>query len=340
VDLLIAGFGVVGQGVAEMVEMKAGWFSERVGEELRIVGAFDSSSLAKSAKGLRGGELVARKLSTGKVGKSELVERGKRLIEDLEYDVLVEVTPTNIDDGEPGHGHMLAALKAGRHVVTSNKGPLALRFRELSRTAEKNRVQLRFEATVGGATPIVNLSRELLMGESISSIRGILNGTCNFILHRMKEEGLPFPQALKEAQEIGIAEKDPAYDIEGADSTCKATILANAIFGLDRTYGEVKRVGITGVTEEAVSLAGDEKKVIRLIADVSRGRLEVSPRLVPMGHPLSIGGTLNIVQIHTDLAGEITVAGRGAGKLETASAILSDLVALMKQDSPRSSSRR
>ncbi len=185
----------------------------------------------------------------------------------------------------------------------------------------------------------MNLSRELLMGERIASIRGILNGTSNFILHRMKEEGHPFSQALKEAQEIGIAEKDPSYDIEGVDSACKAAILANAIFGLDRTYGEVKRVGITGVTEEAVSLAAEEKKVIRLIAEVSSNRLEVSPRLVPMGHPLSIGGTLNIVQIQTDLAGEITVAGRGAGKLETASAILSDLVALKKADSPRTRKR-
>jgi len=227
---------------------------------------------------------------------------------------------------------MLTALKGGKNVITSNKGPLALKFKELSRAAKRSGVQLRFEGTVGGATPIINLSRELLRGEKILSIRGILNGTCNFILNRMKEEGLPFAQALREAQDMGIAERDPSYDIDGIDSACKAAILANAIFDLDRTYSDVKRTGIGGVTEEAVSLAAEEKKVIRLIGEISNKRLEVAPRLVPIGHPLSIGGTRNIVQIHTDLAGEITVAGRGAGKFETASAILSDLVALLKEN--------
>ncbi len=329
-DLFIVGFGTVGQGVAEVLQQKGDMLSKAFGQRLRIVGVCDSTSCATSRKGLDPGALIRRKTSDGKVGRERFDGDARKMLSNIDYDVLVEVTPTNIKSGEPGVSNMLAALKAGRHVVTSNKGPLALRFRELSKAAEKNGVQLRFEGTVGGATPIINLSRELLRGEQILSIRGILNGTCNFILNRMKEEGLPFAQALREAQDMGIAERDPSYDIDGVDSACKAAILANAIFGLDKSYTDVKRTGITGVTEEAVSLAAEERKVIRLIGEISGRRLEVAPRLVPIGHPLSIGGTRNIVQIHTDLAGEITVAGRGAGKFETASAILSDLVALLK----------
>jgi homoserine dehydrogenase len=331
-DIVIAGFGVVGQGVAEVIQQKGGMLSEAFGQRLRIVGAFDSSSYETSTDGLDPSRLIRHKLSEGKVGKKRFDGDARRILESIDYDTLIEVTPTNIRNGEPGFTNILTSLKAGKNVITSNKGPLALKFRELSNAAKDNDVQLRFEGTVGGATPIINLSRELLRGEKILSIRGILNGTCNFILNRMKEEGLPFAQALREAQDMGIAERDPSYDIDGVDSACKAAILANAIFNLDRTYSDVKRTGIRGVTEEAVSLAAEEKKVIRLIGEISNKRLEVTPRLVPIGHPLSIGGTRNIVQIHTDLAGEITVAGRGAGKLETASAILSDLVALLKEN--------
>jgi homoserine dehydrogenase len=331
-DLVIVGFGVVGQGVAEVIQQKGQMLSETFGNKIRIVGLFDSSSYETSKTGLDPSAIVKRKLSAGKVGGKGFEGDARKILEDLDYDTLIEVTPTNIVNGEPGFTNMLTALRSGKNVITSNKGPLALRFRELAKAAEENGVQLRFEATVGGATPIINLSRELLRGERILSIRGILNGTCNFILNRMKEEGLPFAQALKEAQDMGIAERDPSYDIDGVDSACKAAILANAIFGLDRTYSDVKRTGIRSVTEEAVSLAAEERKVIRLIGEISGKRLEVTPRLVPIGHPLSIGGTRNIVQIHTDLAGEITVAGRGAGKFETASAILSDLVALLKEN--------
>jgi len=330
-DLFIAGFGVVGQGVAEVIQQKGEMLSQAFGQRLRIVGVFDSSSSETSRKGLDPLALVKRKLSEGKVGKKRFDGDARRMLESVDYDTLIEVTPTNIRSGEPGVTNILTALKGGKNVITSNKGPLALKFKELSKAARRNRVQLRFEGTVGGATPIINLSRELLRGEKVLSVRGILNGTCNFILNRMKEEGLPFAQALREAQDMGIAERDPSYDIDGVDSACKAAILANAIFDLDRTYSDVKRTGIGGVTEEAVSLAAEEKKVIRLIGEISSRRLEVAPRLVPIGNPLSIGGTRNIVQIHTDLAGEITVAGRGAGKFETASAILSDLVALLKE---------
>lgn len=334
-DVLIAGFGVVGQGITEVIRDKQELFVKRFGERVRIVGAFDARSLALDPSGLDPDELLLRKQSTSRVGKGEAPDDVEKLLQETAYDLLLEVTPTNIVDGGLGYKHIRTALAAGRHVATSNKGPLALRFRELTELAARNRVHLRYEASVGGAMPVINLSRELLMGEDIISLRGILNGTCNFILHRMKEEGLSFDFALREAQELGYAETDPTYDIDGVDSACKLAILANAIFDRDVTYSDVVRTGIRGITEEAITLAAEQKKVIRLIGEVSRDKLEVAPRLVPAGHPLSIGGTLNIAQMLTDLAGDITVVGRGAGRKETASALLSDLLAILKDEEAR-----
>jgi homoserine dehydrogenase len=334
-DVLIAGFGVVGQGIAEVIRDKQELFVKRFGERVRIVGAFDTCSLEVDPSGLDPTSLLERKLATGRVGTRPAASDVVKLLQETEYDLLLEVTPTNIIDGEPGYTHIRTALAAGRDVVTSNKGPLALRFHELTELAARNRVQLRFEASVGGAMPIINLSRELLMGENIISIRGILNGTCNFILHRMKEERLSFDFALREAQELGYAETDPSYDIDGVDSACKLAILANAIFDRDVTYSDVLRTGIRGINEEAIALAAEQKKVIRLIGEVSEDKLEVSPRMVPIGHPLSTGGTFNIAQLLTDLAGDITVVGRGAGKMETASALLSDMLAILKDEEAR-----
>jgi homoserine dehydrogenase len=197
--------------------------------------------------------------------------------------------------------------------------------------AKKKKVQLRFEGAVGGAMPIINLCKENFMGERILTIQGILNGTCNFILSRM-DKGLPFGQALKEAQELGYAESDPSYDIDGIDSASKVAILANAVFDRDVTFSDVSVTGITAITEDAIALAGDQNMVIRLIGEVSPDKLEVAPRLIPKGHPLSFSGTLNMAQINTDLAGLITISGRGAGRIETASAIFSDLVAILEAE--------
>ncbi len=330
--VVIAGFGTVGQGIAEVIGQRQELFARSFGQKVTIVGAFDSSTFIKDSKGLDPIELVSRKAATGTVGARAPEGAVREFIEEFDFDTLIETTPTNIVDAEPGYSNIMTALNAGKNVVTSNKGPLALKFRELSQAAAKNKVQLRYEASVGGAMPVINLSRELLRGEQIYSLRGILNGTCNYILNRMKDEGLPFDQALREAQEMGIAERDPSYDIDGVDSACKLAILANAIFKMDVTYSDVLRTGIRSITEDAITLAAEQKKVIRLIGEISNHKLEVSPRMVPAGHPLAIGGTLNIVQLITDLAGEITVVGRGAGRMETASAILSDLLAIMSED--------
>ena len=327
--VFICGFGTVGQGFAEVLARRMEFLEERYGCPILVTGAMDSKTYVLDRNGLDPLDLVATKQRTGRVGEDEYTDSTK-VLDQAAYDILVEVSPTDIKTGGAGLRNITHALENRKDVITVNKGPLALKFNELITLARRNKCKFRFEGSVGGAMPIINLCRENLRGERIESIRGIFNGTCNFILSKM-DKGQPFDQVLKEAQQMGYAETDPTNDIEGYDSACKVAILANSVFGRNVTFDDVKITGITGITEEAIALAASRNMVIRLIGEVSETKLEVGPRLVPRGHPLSISGTLNTAQIISDLAGPITVSGRGAGRTETASAILSDLISIMDE---------
>lgn len=329
--IFICGFGTVGQGFCEVLSSRRDLMESRYGEAPVVVGAMDSRTYCYDTDGFDPLFLVSRKRETGRVG-DVAYDDPAQVLSSIEFDLLVEVSPTDIRTGGAGLVNIEHALSHGKDVITVNKGPLALRFSELVSLAKENGCRFRFEGSVGGAMPIINLCRESLAGERIESIRGIFNGTCNFILSKM-DNGQPFEQALKEAQQLGYAETDPTNDIMGYDSACKVVILANSVFGRNVTFSDVRITGITSVTEDAVSLAASRNMVIRLIGEVSDTKLEVGPRLVPRNHPLSIGGTLNTAQIITDLAGPVTVSGRGAGRMETASAILSDLLSIMDERS-------
>lgn len=327
--VFICGFGTVGQGFAEVLAARRQFFMDRFGQDVRIVGVMDSKSYRVDPEGIDPMDLITVKQSTRRVGEDAYTDPTE-VLDMVDYDILVEVSPTDVKTGGVGLVNIRHALENGKDVITVNKGPLALRFRELTELAKGNGCIFRFEGSVGGAMPIINLCCDNLAGENIRSIRGIFNGTCNFILSKM-DKGQPFEQALKEAQQMGYAETDPTNDIEGYDSACKVVILANSVFGRDVTFDDVEITGITSITEEAIAMAASRNMVIRLIGEVSENKLEVGPRLIPKGHPLSISGTLNTAQILSDLAGPVTISGRGAGRLETASAVLSDLVAIMNE---------
>ncbi len=327
--IFICGFGTVGQGFCEVLASRKRFLEERYGEPVAVVGAMDSRSYAADPGGLDPLGLVEIKKSTGRVGPDGYGD-ALEVLSSVDYDILVEVSPTDVKTGGAGLANIVHALESGKDVITVNKGPLALEFSRLVSLARANGCELRFEGSVGGAMPIINLCHGNLKGERISSVKGIFNGTCNFILSKM-DNGTPFEQALKEAQQLGYAETDPTNDIEGYDSACKVAILANSLFGRSVTFNDVRITGITSITEEAVSLAASRGMVIRLIGEISDTKLEVGPRLVPKGHPLSVTGTLNTAQIMCDLAGPVTITGRGAGRTETASAILSDLISIMDE---------
>ncbi|MFH1788131.1 MAG: homoserine dehydrogenase, partial [Candidatus Altiarchaeota archaeon] len=185
-----------------------------------------------------------------------------------------------------------------------------------------------FEATVGGAIPVMNLMEYCLQVNEVKSAYGILNGTTNYVLSKMGEEGVALEAALKEAQALGYAEPDPTYDIEGVDSAAKVVILANALLGKNVSYSDMKVSGITEITSEAMELAKKQGYVIKLVGDVLR--LEVSPRLVQVSHPLNVSGSLNALMLNTDVAGDVTLIGRGAGARETSSSVVSDVLSIAK----------
>ncbi len=320
----VIGFGSVGKGVLKVLAESKGVYGD-VG--FKVVAITDSKGAVLDNKGLDLEQILKQK------GNGDLKRENKsslEVIKECDYDILVEVTPTDAKTGEPGLTYITEALKRGKNVVTSNKGPVALKYRELCELAKKNNALFMFEATVGGAMPMFNLMRMPLAGNKITSIKGIFNGTCNYILTRMANEELPYDMVLSEAKELGIAEADPTYDVEGIDTALKVVILANAVFGMDVKLEDVDRVGISSICLESLKLANDAGMVIKLIGEVSpnggEGVLKVSPRLIPKTHPLAVQGTLNAALIQTKLAGDIFVIGKGAGSIETASAILSDML--------------
>jgi homoserine dehydrogenase len=189
-------------------------------------------------------------------------------------------------------------------------------------------VQLRYEATVCGAIPVFHSLEHGLGGNKILAIRGVMNGTCNYILSRMAAEGLTYDQALMEARQLGYAEADPSYDVKGIDTAIKLVILANSVWGIGTRLSEVDITGIDRVTPDALSLAEGQDFTIRLIGEAigESGLFRVSPRILPRDHPLVVYGTFNAITLDTDLAGELTFIGKGAGSRETASAVIGDLI--------------
>ncbi|MFA7562996.1 MAG: homoserine dehydrogenase [Methanoculleus sp.] len=316
--IAILGFGSVGQGIARALLAKD--------LDIIVTGLADSRSGIINPTGIDLAAALARKEEGGPCGDVNISPAD--VVARADYDLLVEVTPTNVDDGEPALGHIQKALMRRKHVVTSNKGPIALAYPELRDLAAANGVFLRYEATVCGAIPLIHAMQEGIAGNTISRLYGIFNGTCNYILTRMAEDSLTYEQALAEARELGYAEADPTYDVEGIDAGIKLVILANTVLDMQATLKDVERTGITLLTPEALRLAEDQDCTIRLIGEIvpAAGVLRVSPRLIAKTHSLVVEGTLNAVTVETDLAGDLTFIGKGAGSTETASAIIGDLL--------------
>lgn len=327
IRISIIGFGAVGQGVADALM--------RTAYPIKVVAIADSRGAVVDASGVDLASALHRKRETGAValpdtdGGAAADSAGMTALDAIagtDHEIMVEATPTDISTGGIGLSHIRKAFECGRHVVTSNKGPLVVAYSELCGLARMHDRYFRFEATVGGAMPAINLSNEALAGNRILSIEGVLNGTCNYILTRMDDEGASYEHALGEAQELGIAEADPSADVDGIDTAAKVVILANSVFGMDVGYDDVDVTGITKITPESFKLAKEEGHTIKLIGEIQEGVLKVAPKMVPRNHPLSIGGTFNLASIQTELAGRITIGGIGAGSVETASAILSDIL--------------
>jgi len=338
IRVAMIGFGTVGSGFARVLHEKRRELKEKYGLECEIVAV---STLSRGSvydpDGLDIPQLLRltsekRSLEEYKGGKKGLGNIST--IKETNADVVVEASWTNLETGEPGLTHVREALNAGKHVIASNKGPLALAYPELKRLAEQKGVQLRFEGTVMSGTPTVMVGLEGLAGHTINGFRGILNGTTNYILTNM-EKGGAYADTLKEAQRLGYAEADPTGDVEGWDAAGKTVILANSVMGAKISVSDVEREGITKITPKDIEAARKQGKRIKLIAHAWREgakvRAKVSPELVDLADPLaSVSGTTNALTFETDGLGPVTIIGRGAGSAETGHGVLTDLIAIHK----------
>jgi len=327
--IILIGYGVVGQSLTRIFEQRQAELIKNYGFHPRVVAIADRGGAAVNPRGLNLEKTLSLKAEKGTVAASH--EHGHpdmsalNVIENVDAEAIVEATPTNIKDGEPGLSHIKTALKTGKHVVTTNKGPLALALPALTELAEYNKVYLRFSGTVGGGTPVLDLAKRCLVGDRILSIRGILNGTTNYILTQMDEKHITFEEALNNAQKLGYAETDPSMDIDGIDAACKLVIMANWIMNKRVILKNVRVEGIRNVTLQALEEASEKDCTIKLIGSVNES-LKVAPTEISKHDPLCVGGVLNAVTFVSEFAGEETIIGRGAGGMETASAILRDLL--------------
>ncbi len=336
--LSIIGFGTVGQGLAELLVQKRDELARTHDFAWQVVGICDAllgSCYSPDGIDLR---LALDHVEAGK-SLSELEPGGvdwdaPRMIGDSEPDTMIELTYTDIETGEPATSHVRAALELGQHVVTTNKGPVALHGRELAELAARSGVRFLYEGTVMSGTPVINLLRDNLAGSELAEVRGILNGTTNYILTRM-EDGLSYERALGEAQERGFAEAVPDADVLGWDALAKVTIIANMVFGASLRPGDSTCKGITDITSGDVARATNDGKRWKLVGRVWRDESEVkasvAPELVSMEHPLaSVMNAANAVTVTTDTLGEVTVVGPGAGKIATGYSVLTDLLQIVR----------
>ena len=259
--------------------------------------------------------------------RSELTTNARALVRNPEIDVIVEL----IGGIHPAKELILTALKSGKDVITANKALLAEHGRELFREAKRRGQHLFFEASVGGGIPVIKTIREGLIANKIHSVYSIINGTSNYILTKMSEEGLDFKDALKLAQEKGYAEADPKLDIEGTDAAHKLAILASLIFGGWVSLDDIYVRGISSIRSEDIAFAHEFGYVIKLLAIAKKSadgiEAHVQPALLPKSHVLSsVGGSYNAVFMRGDEVGDILLYGRGAGSRPTGSAVVSDLV--------------
>lgn len=344
--LALIGFGTVGQGLAEIVAERGEAIAKETGAELRIDAVVDPRyGGVASSRGFAPEALLdaSRHGSFGALPADHRELDALAAIRDADVDVVAEMSFTDLTHGEPATGHVRAALEAGRHVVTTNKGPIALHYAELADLATANGVTLGAEGTVMSGTPTLGVGTEQLAGAGVVGITGILNGTTNYMLGRM-EAGLDFDEALAEAQALGYAEADPSGDVDGVDAAGKAVILANLVMNARLGMADVSRRGIRDLTPDDMRAAADAGEVWKLLTEVRRDagevRAEVGPVRLSRDHPLAaVGGAANACTYATELLGDVTLVGPGAGRTETGYALIHDLLAIHRRAAHRKGDR-
>lgn len=341
-DIALIGFGGVNRTLAELIATRGDELSRELGFRLRVVAITDLrlGSLVRD-----GGIDLDMALRISPADETFAAHGGsadpdnERVIRACSADIVCEATFTNPATGEPAASHVRWALEAGKSVCTTNKGPAALHGAELAGLARQNGLHFEFEGAVMSGTPVIRFAKQLLPGLALNGFEGILNGTSNYVLGRM-EQGFSFDDSVREAQRRGYAEADPTADIEGFDVQLKVLILANELLGAGLTLADVQRQGISALTPEDLSRAKTEGRRWKLVGSARRNpdgtiSAAVGPAALPLDHGLAgVSGANNAVSFNTDLLGPVTVSGPGAGRVETAYALLSDIIAMHAARNP------
>ncbi|WP_110928603.1 homoserine dehydrogenase [Bacillus massiliglaciei] len=316
ISIGLLGLGTVGSGVVKIIESHQDKLMHQIGCPVKV-----SKVLVKNMEKERA---VA-------IDKNLLSSRPEEVLEDPEIDVIIEV----MGGIEETREYILQALQNKKHVVTANKDLMALYGAELLQTATENECDLFYEASVAGGIPILRGLTDGLSSDRITKMMGIVNGTTNFILTKMSKEGRPYEEVLKEAQELGFAESDPTADVEGLDAARKMAILATLGFSMNVELDDVMVEGITNISEEDLEYSKTLGYTMKLIGMASRSgnnvEVSVQPALLAESHPLaSVNNEYNAVYVYGEAVGETMFYGPGAGSLPTATAVVSDLVAVLK----------
>jgi homoserine dehydrogenase len=313
----LMGFGTVGGGVWRILNENREKIQENSGYDLEIKKILVRDITKKRDESL---------------DRSILTDNPEDILNDKEIDIVIEV----MGGIQPAKDYITRAMENKKHVVTANKALLATHGGELIKLSQKENVLLYYEASVAGGVPIIHAIKESLTANKIESILGILNGTTNYILTKMSEENLDYETALKEAQRLGYAEADPTSDVEGYDASYKLAILAGLAFGADLKGENVYREGISNITSQDIEYARELGFSIKLlaIAKEANGEIElkVHPTFIPLNHPLaSVGDAYNAVYVTGNAVEELMFYGKGAGGLPTGSAIVGDIISIVRK---------
>ncbi len=334
--LALIGFGNVGQGFAQILQEDGDKLAQKYDARFQIVAVSDlKKGSLYEPDGLNNAALLNAANKSEGLKQVNAKYKGwdaERTIADSNADVVLEMSFTDLDTGEPATTYIRQALLAGKHVATTNKGPIALHYPQLAQIARNNGLQIGVEGTVMSGTPALRLGSDLLAGSGITQIQGILNGTTNYILSQM-ERGASYADALADAQAKGYAEADPRGDVEGFDAAGKVVIIANLLMDVPLTMADVERIGISGLTSKDIEAAKNVGERWKLIGTVQKGkngiRCSVKPQRLSLSHPLAnVSGATNAMTFTTDLLGNVTLVGPGAGRVETGYALLGDLLAI------------
>jgi len=337
VKIVYVGFGIVSQGLAEIILDNNSVLPLIKNEEIQTVGILDTM---KGCKVDPNGIHMHDVLLNAKNGDYSLLTESiidiPKAIQEINADIIIEASFTDIKTGQPAISHIESALNSNKHVVTTNKGPFALAYKQIFNLAASMKKNVAIEGTVMSGTPIINVLNNGLFGSDITAISGIMNGTSNYILSKM-ELGMTYNYALSQAQKLGYAEADPTSDVEGLDTLAKVMILANVVFDVQLIQEEIEVTGISDIILSDIKEASSKDERWKLIGSVwkdNKGKVHgsVSPKLISINDSLyGISDATNALKITSNILGDTTIVGEGAGKIETGFALYNDIISIVNR---------